>query len=398
MCICTSIFAQKSLRKLYYFSMFSLVLLAACSPKPKEAAPKPANPSEATNTGNSVTIPENSPMLSQIRSVAVAMADVPTDEVDAPGKIEADPNRVSHVAMPLSGRIATVSVRLGDTVERGQTLLTLESPDADVAAGTYLQTESGINSAKSAVLKAQADYDRAKDLFQNSAVAQKDVLTAESTLAQTKATLETANLMKEQAGRRLDLLGLKRDQFGQKIQVKAPISGKVLELTVAANEYRNDTNASLMTIGDLSRVWVSSDVPETYIRFVQIGEPVDLELQAYPGKIFRAKVKRIADTVDPVTRTIKVNAELANQGGQLRPEMFGRIRHVESMHKMPVVPLSAIMQGDGQNYVFRQTGKGTFEKVSVELGSRLPDRVSIVKGLQAGDMVVVDGVMLLKAA
>ena len=111
---------------------------------------------------------------------------------------------------------------------------------------------------------------------------------------------------REQAGRRLDLLGLQREQFGQKIAVKAPISGKVLELTVAPNEYRNDTNASLMTIGDLSHVWVSSDVPETSIRFIKPGEHVDMELQAYPGRVFRARVKRIADTVDPVTRTIKV--------------------------------------------------------------------------------------------
>jgi cobalt-zinc-cadmium efflux system membrane fusion protein len=262
----------------------------------------------------------------------------------------------------------------------------------------YLQAESGINNAKSVVLKAQADFDRTKDLFEHSAVAQKEVTNAESALAQAKAALEVAMTTREQTQRKLDMLGLVRGQFGQKVAVKAPISGKILELTVAANEFKNDTNASLMTIADLSTVWVSSDVPETQIRFIDLGERVDLALEAYPGKEFHAKVMRIADTVDPTTRTIKVHAELANPGQQLRPEMFGRIRQIESVRKGPVVPLSAVVQNDGSDFVYRETGKGTYQRVRVKLGQRISDRVAVLEGLNAGDRIVVDGVMLLKAS
>jgi membrane fusion protein, heavy metal efflux system len=121
-------------------------------------------------------------------------------------------------------------------------------------------------------------------------------------------------------------------------------------------------------------------------------------LEAYPGHEFHAKVMRIADTVDPTTRTIKVHAELANPGQKLRPEMFGRIRQIESMKKVPVVPVSAVVQGDGKNSVYKETGKGTFQRVQVQLGQRINDRVAVLQGLNAGDRIVVDGVMLLKAS
>jgi membrane fusion protein, heavy metal efflux system len=124
---------------------------------------------------------------------------------------------------------------------------------------------------------------------------------------------------------------------------------------------------------------------------------VDLQLEAFPDRVFHARVKRIADTVDPTTRTIKVQAELANPGGQLRPEMFGRIRHVESIKSMPVIPLTAVVQGAGQDVVYRATANNVFERTPVTLGIRLNDQVAVSSGLHAGDRVVTDGVMLLKA-
>jgi cobalt-zinc-cadmium efflux system membrane fusion protein len=217
-------------------------------------------------------------------------------------------------------------------------------------------------------------------------------------VAQGKAALDQAEAARSQSQRRLDLLGMKNDQFGQKIIVAAPLSGKVLEINVATGEYRNDTNAPLMTIADLSTVWVSSDVPETQIRFINPGERLDIMLSAYPGETFRARVTRIADVVDPQTRTVKVRAEMDNSRGLLRPEMFCTIRHVESTRRLPVVPAGAVVHSEGQNVVYREKAPGDFEPVRVELGNQVDGRVAIVKGLSPGDRIVVDGVMLLKSA
>ena len=379
------------------------MLACACS-EPKRharamdaaAATSDSRNASVSTDASAVRIDATSPMLAQIRLGVVETAEMPTDEVDAPGKIEANPNRLSHVVLPLPGRIAQVLVKIGDPVTRGQTVMLVESPDGDAAVATLAQAEGSVNIANSAVSKAEADAVRARDLFRSSAIPQKEVLAAESALSQARAALDSAKAVREEAENRVALLGLKPAQYGQKLAIKAPISGKVLDLNVAVNEYRSDTSASLMTIADLSDVWVSSDVPETSIRLVKPGESVGLELAAYPGEIFRARVLNLADTVDPVTHTVKVHAELPNPGGRLRPEMFGRIRHVNSVRPMPMVPLAALTQDEGRTYVYRVRAKGEFVPVFVEQGMRKGDKVSITGGIHPGDTIVTDGVMLLK--
>lgn len=375
-----------------------LVLLSACGKKQEQAAVAPAAPAgEERLADGSVVIPADSPKLKEIHVAEVKNASVPFDEVTSPGKIETNPNLVSRVALPLSGRVSTVMVKLGDAVKRGEALLTLESPDADAGVGAYLQGQAAITQAKANLNKAQADYDRSADLFEHNAVAKKDVLTAENALAQAKAALEQSQAGLEQSDRKLRLLGLKPGAFGQKVTVSAPISGKVLEMSVAAGEYKNDTNTPVMTIADLSSVWVSSDVPESLIRFIQVGERIDVELTAFPGETFHGKVTRIADTVDAQTRTIKVRAEMENSRGKLRPEMYGTIRHTDSMKTLPVVPAGAVLQGDGRTSVWVESAPGHFQPVEVKTGERAGDMLPVLSGLKAGTRIVVDGAMLLRA-
>jgi cobalt-zinc-cadmium efflux system membrane fusion protein len=335
--------------------------------------------------------------LKQIRVEAVGTATVPTEEVVAAGKIQTNPNRVSHVSMPISGRVVSVMVRLGDSVKQGQPLFSIESPDADAALSGALQADATLTQAQAGLLKADADLERTRDLYQHEAIAKKEVLNAENNQAQAKASVEQAQASKKQALRRLEILGLNPGDFGQKVVVHAPTSGKVLNLALVPGEYRNDTNAEVMTIADLSTVWVSADVPESSVRFIQLGEPVQVELTAYPGETIRARVMRIADTVDPDTRTIKVQAEINNASGKLRPEMFGRIRHIESTETRPVIPPGALIQGDGGNLVYVQESPGVFRRTPVTTGNRAGDRIAVLSGLKPGDLIVTDGAMLLKS-
>jgi len=374
-----------------------LLCLAACDrhETKTEAAAAPAAEQRLPNGG--VVIPADSPKLKEIKVAEIQEAETPVAEVISPGKIETNPNRVSHITLPLAGRIAAVLVKIGDAVQHGQAVLTIESPDADAAESSWRQAQAALQQARANLNKAQADYDRSTDLFQHNAVAKKDVLTNENALAQSKAALDQAQASLEQASRRLDILGLMAGSFGQKVTVSSPISGKVLEMTVVPGEYRNDTNAALMTIADLSTVWVSSDVPESQIRFIQPGEPIDVHLTAYPGEVFHGRVTRIADTVDPQTRTIKVHAEMDNAHGRLRPEMFCTIRHTEALRRLPVAPPAAVVQEGGKTVVWAERGAGRFEPVEVKTETPAGDRIPILSGLRAGDRVVVDGAMLLRA-
>jgi membrane fusion protein, heavy metal efflux system len=385
----------------------ALALLAGCG-SPQEAGAEAAaaakqQQSSATAPGV-VVLPPDSPQLAQIKVAAIGTAPVPQDEVTAPGKIEVNPSRVSRVVLPLPGRIVSVNVKVGDAIKQGQPLLTVESADTDAATSGYMQARAALTQARANLVKAQADYDRAKDLFDHDAVARKEVINAENALAQAKAGEEQAAAADQQSRRRLELYGLKPGQFGQRLTVAAPISGKVLDVSVAPGEFRNDTNAPLVTIADLSTVWFASDVPESAIRFIDPGEHEDIELAAYPGQVFRARVTRISDTVDPATRTIKVRAEMVNPGGKLRPEMYGSARHVDAVIVRPVVPASAVIQSDGRNFVFLETGPGRFRQTAVRLGNKIGGSAAggsaasfgVLEGLKPGDRVVTDGAMLLK--
>ncbi len=342
-----------------------------------------------------VVIPVDSPMLGQIKRAIVATQDLPTDEIVTPGKIEVNPNRVSKVLLPVAGRIVAVFVKTGDGVQKDQPLLSIDSPDADAAMTAFLSAEATVMQARTALAKATADSDRLADLFAHNAVAQKEVLNADSALAQARAALAQAQASQEQGQRRLAVLGLTPGNFKQQVVVTSPLAGKVLDLSVVPGEFRNDITASVMTIADLSTVWVTSQVPESYIRFVQTGERVEISLVAYPGETFEGRVMRIADTVDPQTRSVKVQAVLKNPDGRFRPEMYGSIHHVESTASMTVVPYAALVQDGERTVVFVEQAPGHFVERDVTVGKRAGDVVRIIDGVSPGDSIVVDGAMLL---
>ena len=369
-----------------------LTVYAGCGPRHDGPVDPPAPAAPAAGT---VVIPPDSPMLGQIKRATVTTQDLPTDDLVTSGKIEVNPNRVSKVLLPVAGRIAEVLVKTGDGVRKGQPLLSIESPDADAAMTAFLSAQATVMQARSALAKATADADRLADLFAHNAVAQKEVLNAESALAQAKAALAQAQALQEQGERRLAVLGLTPGNYQQRVVVSSPLAGKVLDLSVVPGEFRNDTTASVMTIADLSTVWVTSQVPESYIRFVQSGERVEINLVAYPGETFEGRVMRIADTVDPQTRTVKVQAELKNPNGRFRPEMYGLIHHVESTAAMTVIPYAALVQDGDRTVVFVERAPGQFVEQDVTVGKRAGDVVRVVSGVSPGDSIVVDGAMLL---
>ncbi|MCS7023303.1 MAG: efflux RND transporter periplasmic adaptor subunit [Bryobacteraceae bacterium] len=367
----------------------------ASEPKRSPSSPPAAAAPPAPTSSACIAIPPDSPKLKQIQLTEVKLAQMPTEEFTVPGKVEVNPNRVSKVLLPVAGRVAEVLVRFGDAVRKNDPLVTVESPEADAAASAAMQAEAQVNEAKTALNKAQQDFDRVSELFRGDAVAKKEVIAAETALVQAKIALQQAQTAYQQAVARLELFGLSPGRFRQRIVVRAPLSGKITEMNVAAGEFRNDLSAPLMTIADLSSVWISAEVPETFIRLVKPGEIFDVTLSAYPGEVFRSRVARMADTLDPQTRTLKVWAELGNPQGKLRPEMFGEVRHIESYHQVPVVPARAVIQAQGRLLVYRESAPGCFEPVKVEAGRRSGDLIPVTAGLKVGERVIVDGAMLL---
>ena len=361
---------------------FAVMLLSACS---HQAGPE-VRPAEKAPSSDAPA-----------RTESVTMERVHVDRVLAPGRVEANANRLSHVVLPLTGRVVAVQVRMGDFVQQGAPLLTLESAEADAAVSTSVQTEGLLQQAQATLAKGLTDLERQKALFASGAVPEKEVINAQALATQMQAAVEQARAAAEQARRRLQLLGLAARGFGQRVTIPAPISGRVLETSIVAGEIRNDLSAPVMTIADLSSVWVATDVPETAFRFVRLGEAVRIQLTAFPGEVFLGRVALIGDGVDPQTRTIKVRVVLPNPGGRLKPDMFGAIELADRFEPRPTVPVSAVVDLDGNTTVWRERQPAAYERVVVKTGKRTGDRIAILSGLTAGDRVVVDGKKQLAA-
>jgi cobalt-zinc-cadmium efflux system membrane fusion protein len=243
-----------------------------------------------------------------------------------------------------------------------------------------------------------ADLQRVHDLFQNKAIAQKEVIASESEAARAKAALAQAEATRDETVQRLRILDIEAGGADQTVVVRATVSGKVVDISVTAGEYRNDTSQPVMTLADLSTVWVAADVPESAIRLIQIGEPVSITLSAFPDRTFTGRVKKIGDTVDIETRTIKVRAELQNPRGELRPEMFAQIHSDHGARELPTVPAGAVLQQEGRSTVYIERAPGQFQEVLITIASQGTDRVAVANGIHPGDRVVTGGAMLLRAA
>jgi cobalt-zinc-cadmium efflux system membrane fusion protein len=380
--------------------VLALFLALACS-RGDAGAPKAAvqaGPVAGVEAApGSIHVPPESARARQIAVQAVQTRGVVVNEVVAPGRVAVDPQRSAKLLLPVPGRIVTVAVRLGDTVTADQPVVAVESPEADGALAAERHSAATERQAESALAKARTELDRLRDLYGHGAVAQKEVVAGQTEVAQAEAALEAARAERGLAFWRLELLGLTPRTGSRHVQVRAPVAGKVVEINAVAGEYRSDLAAPLMTIADLRRVWVSSDVAETRVQHVRVGDPVTIALVAYPGEIFTGRVARIADVIDRETRTLKVHVELPNPGGRLRPDMFASVRHAGRSQTLPIVPAEAVVRQYGRSFVFRERRPGEFERREVTVGPAVGPAVAVLEGLAPGDRVVAAGAVLLAA-
>ncbi len=384
--------------KPYVPIVLTAAILAGCGSHPQAVVPagSPAAAAPAAASGR-VSFPQGSPQLERIRVGNVATTEFPVGEVVAPGAVEANPNRIARIVVPVAGRIVRVFVALGATVQQGDPLLTVDSVEAGAAIAAFRQAEAQARSTASALNKANRDLERLKDLYEHKAAALKELVAAQNDLVQAQAGSDQALSAQQEARHRLELLRIDPAEPLPVTTLRAPIAGKVLELAVVQGEFRNDTSTPMMTIADLSSVWIAANVPESQVRDIAIGEGVEATLAAYPGETFRARVMRIDDKVDPQTRTVKVQVEIANPAGRLRPEMSARIRHSHGTRALPAVPASAVVQAGGQAWVFLARGPGEFDKTVVQTGEERGGNVAVFSGVRPGLRVVIDGAMLLQA-
>jgi Cu(I)/Ag(I) efflux system membrane fusion protein len=177
------------------------------------------------------------------------------------------------------------------------------------------------------------------------------------------------------------------------VTVVAPRSGVVVNRGVTVGT-SVDPSTTLLTIADLSRVWVLSEVPEASIRAVRVGANAQIDFPASGRPPFTARVDFIYPMLTERTRTLRVRLSAANPGGGLRPGLYGAAAFASGGQKVITVPRDAVVDTGLQQHVFVATGD-QFEPRSVMVGDQLADRVEIREGLKEGEHIVAAGVFLL---
>ncbi len=309
------------------------------------------------------------------------------------GKIAYGEDKYSRVSSPLQGRVVEVRARLGGRVKAGDVLLVVDSPEIAQAYSKYVREDSDLQYATRA-------HELAKDLYENKALALKDLKQAENELVKARAEFRLAKerlLSFRIAPKELDK-PLDQQQITSRFEMKSPLSGIVVERTVTPGQsVTGDPDHVLFTVADLDVLQVVADVYEHDLALVREGQPAVVLVEAYPGVEFPAQVTSVGDVVDPATRTIKVRARVDNQAHKLKPEMFARLQlDIGESKQFLTVPREAVLEVDGKQFVYVVESDRGYRKREVKIAAISADQTRVVEGLKQGERIVTKGAVLIK--
>jgi cobalt-zinc-cadmium efflux system membrane fusion protein len=356
------------------------LILSGCNSRVDAAAeaPPPANvvPDVDLNLF-AVDHPEQFPLVA-------ANAHPTSSELIVTGTVAPDIARNVPVVSLASGRVVAIHARLGDTVKKGQLLLTIRSDDVAGGFDAYRK-------AVADELLARKQLDRAVDLYAHGAIATQDLEVAQDAATDAKVTLETAT-------EHLRLLGNDPDKPMGMVDIFAPVSGVITDQEVTnAAAVQAFSSPSPFTISDVSSVWIVCDVYENDMASVRLGDTAEIILNAYPDRPFKGTVSNIGMILDPSIRTAKVRIEVQNPG-IMRLGMFAKATfHGQSKEIHTVVPASAVLHMHDREFVFVPAPDKKFRRLEVVAGDLFHDNLSlqeIKSGLKPGQQVVSNALVL----
>jgi len=159
--------------------------------------------------------------------------------------------------------------------------------------------------------------------------------------------------------------------------------------------HKVESGTTLLTIGDLSKIWVLVDLYEFDVSRVRVGQEVEIELPALAGEVFRSRIDYVYPLMDQRTRTTKARVVIPNPEGRIQPGMFGEARIEVEPRDALVVPFDALLDNGTEQYVFVVTGPGHFVPKPVRVGATTPEHVEILAGVSQGQEVVTSASFLL---
>jgi cobalt-zinc-cadmium efflux system membrane fusion protein len=321
------------------------------------------------------------------------------------GSVDYDENRLLQLAANVKGRAAAIRVDLGARVRKGDPILEVESVELGRAREDLLRELSGLRVSSRA-------YERAKTLAEAKAISAGEFQAREGDFLAKKAAAEAAE-------RALQLYGvddgeiaalrasvesnqtLRSGHDAPRLILRAPFDGRVTDRKVTPGSLF-EALQPLVTVADLSSVWVFLQAYEKDLALVHEGVPVTIRTDAFPQDAFEGRVDFLGSVVDRATRTARVRATVGNRAEKLRPGMFVkaqvRVPKPEAEAKATVaVPQAALQTLEGRTTVFVQTEPGVFVRHFVETGHTFEGFTEILSGVKVGDVIVSEGSFVLKS-
>ncbi|GAC1704664.1 MAG: efflux RND transporter periplasmic adaptor subunit [Flavisolibacter sp.] len=296
------------------------------------------------------------------------------------GVVDFNTEKVVNIYPLITGNITDIKVMPGDYVKKGQELGKVKSAEIANFNAALLNAEASIK-ITSKLLEQQ------KSLYNSGLASQVDITTAEVNYQQALAAKTAAEKV-------LSINGNNRN--GEYI-IKSPIDGFIVAKNINnGTAIRNDNSSGLFTISDLKDVWIQANVYEENIGKVHEGDSVDVTTISYPDKIFKGKINKLTNVLDPSTKVMKMRVILSNPGYILKPQMFATVI-VNNTGKENAISISsdALIFDHSQYYVLLYKSRKDVQIRPVELISLNGKTAFIKNGITPGDLLIATQALLI---
>lgn len=331
--------------------------------------------------------------------------------LETTGVVTPDEARVAHIRPIARGVIEKVCVVRGDRVRAGQPLVRYDNIELGELIGDYLAQKAQLQKALAEVEVARKFWERGVELLEFQAIAQKEVELREaqhknarameahrrSEIAKIEEKLHRFGLTEEEVDQLEDREHTGGHRTASHDTLRAPFSGVIIGYDVAEGELVSPER-ELLTLADVSTVWVLADVYEKDLGVIAEGVPCEIATASYPGRTFKGRLTYISAVLEQKTRTARMRCVVRNPESLLKIEMFTTVRIPTTLRREGVaVPEAAIQNLDGQDVVFIAEKNGQFRKKTVQTGLSADGWIE-VEGLDTGVSVATKGSFYLKSA
>ena len=370
-------------------ALLAAALCAGCGSGPGESASQMTSYTGGETPADSAalfTVPQD--QMSHVQVVPVEKIKL-SRVLRLTGTVTYNLFKTTPVFTAVSGPVHEILVTPGENVKAKQPLLTVNSPD-------YSTLRSGYIKARAAVQLTEKNYNRAKDLYDHHAIAERDLEQAESDRAQAQADLQSS-----EAGLRVlgvpDPEALVTGPPSFQVPLLAPVGGVITDRLVGPGQLLAAGTTQCFTISDMTSVWVMLNVYQSDLGFVRVGDAVEISTDSYP-EVFHGHVSYIAAALDPNTRTLQARIVTENPGGKLKNNMYVTASvQAGAIDGALVVPDAAVLRDtENQPFVYVQTSSNQFARRLVTLGESQGGHTQITGGLKAEERVVGDGSLFLQ--